>query len=68
MILNSKKARTGQEGTNMKLNINIEGEAKEIAALALELQGRQGKAVNQLVLDAVHNTTAVENGIAGNAT
>ncbi|WP_162613364.1 hypothetical protein [Gemmiger sp. An50] len=52
----------------MKLNINIEGEAKEIAALALELQGRQGKAVNQLVLDAVHNTTAVENGIAGNAT
>ena len=34
----------------MKININIEGEAKEIAALALELQGRQdmGKRWNHL--------------------
>lgn len=33
----------------MKININIEGEAKEIAALALELQGRQSE--KKILLD-----------------
>lgn len=33
----------------MKIKINIEGEAKEIAALALELQGRQSE--KKILLD-----------------
>lgn len=50
------------------MEITIKGSAKEIAALALELQGRQGTIVNQLVMDTVHIATVMKNSAAGNTT
>ena len=46
----------------MKININIEGEAKEIAALALELQERQSK--KKIMLDGSAIAEAIRGKVA----
>lgn len=46
----------------MKININIEGEAKEIAALALELQGR--KSEEKILLDGSVIAEAIRDTVA----
>lgn len=46
----------------MKININIEGEAKEIAALALELQGRQSE--EKILLDGSVIAEAIRDTVA----